>query len=111
MVLALIGAQGVGGFQLDVSPFRWAGADGQHRFLSLILLKRLAFRAMPGLFLNAQAQVATAPFDVVKEATRGRIESILYSGLRDEMNTRMRKGLGTCVAAWAEESSIRRRES
>ena len=66
---------------------------------------------MPGLFLNERAQHASAPFDMVKETMRGRIETILCSGLKDEMNTRMRKGLGTCVAAWAEESAARHRAS
>ncbi|WWD19077.1 hypothetical protein CI109_103535 [Kwoniella shandongensis] len=97
LLLAQIGAQGVGGFQLD------------HRLLTLILLKRLAFKPLPGLFLNAQAQHATAPFDVVREVTRGRIETVLCAGLKDEMDVRMRKGLGVCAASWAQESAIRHR--
>ncbi|KAK8854777.1 hypothetical protein IAR55_003516 [Kwoniella newhampshirensis] len=97
LLLAQVGAQGVGGFQLD------------HRLLALILLKRLAFIPLPGLFLNAQAQNATAPFDVIRELTRGRIETVLCAGLKDEVDVRMRKGLGACAAAWAQESSIRHR--
>ncbi|WRT68414.1 uncharacterized protein IL334_005390 [Kwoniella shivajii] len=97
LLLAQIGAQGVGGFQLD------------HRLLTLILLKRLAFKPVPGLFLNSTAQHATAPFDVIRETTRGRIETVLCAGLKDEMDTRMRKGLGSCAAGWAQESSIRHR--
>ncbi|WVR00016.1 hypothetical protein IAU59_007158 [Kwoniella sp. CBS 9459] len=97
LVLAQIGAQGVGGFQLD------------HRLLSLILLKRLAFKALPGLFLNSTSQLATAPFDIVRETTRTRIETVLTAGLKDEMDVRMRKGLGNCAAGWAQESSKRHR--
>ncbi|KAI9637514.1 armadillo-type protein [Dioszegia hungarica] len=97
LLLAQIGAQGVGGFQLD------------HRFLCLILLNRLAFRTLPGLYLNSTAGIPSSPFDVIPERTRGRIETVLCAGLKDEMNVRMRKGLGTCCAGWAEESSRRQR--
>ncbi|WVR07497.1 hypothetical protein IAU60_004539 [Kwoniella sp. DSM 27419] len=97
LLLAQIGAQGVGGFQLD------------QRLLSLILLKRIAFKPLPGLFLNAQSQIASAPFDTVRETTRGRIETVLCAGLKDEMDVRMRKGLGNCAAGWAEESARRHR--
>ncbi|WWC63313.1 uncharacterized protein I303_105913 [Kwoniella dejecticola CBS 10117] len=97
LLLAQIGAQGVGGFQLD------------QRLLSLILLKRLAFKPLPGLFLNENSQHATAPFDVIRETTRGRIETVLCAGLKDEMDTRMRKGLGNCAATWAQESAARHR--
>ncbi|WWC71553.1 uncharacterized protein I206_105511 [Kwoniella pini CBS 10737] len=97
LLLSQIGAQGVGGFQLD------------HRLLTLILLKRLAFKPLPGLFLNENSQHATAPFDVIRETTRGRIETVLCAGLKDEMDTRMRKGLGNCAAAWAQESAARHR--
>nr|XP_019011486.1 uncharacterized protein I206_03586 [Kwoniella pini CBS 10737]OCF50267.1 hypothetical protein I206_03586 [Kwoniella pini CBS 10737] len=84
------------------------GAQG-HRLLTLILLKRLAFKPLPGLFLNENSQHATAPFDVIRETTRGRIETVLCAGLKDEMDTRMRKGLGNCAAAWAQESAARHR--
>nr|XP_019044705.1 hypothetical protein I302_06618 [Kwoniella bestiolae CBS 10118]OCF23635.1 hypothetical protein I302_06618 [Kwoniella bestiolae CBS 10118] len=97
LVLAQIGAQGVGGFQLD------------HRLLALILLRRLAFKPISGLFLNSTSQHATAPFDVIRETTRGRIETVLCAGLKDEMDTRMRKGLGKCAAGWVQESSARHR--
>ncbi|RSH88745.1 hypothetical protein EHS25_002973 [Saitozyma podzolica] len=97
LVLAQIGALGVGGFQLD------------HRFLSLILLRRLAFRDLPGLFLNQQARNITCPFDVVAERTRSRVEQVLCVGLKDEVDMRMRKVLGTCAAGWAEESAKRQR--
>ncbi|WVQ68050.1 uncharacterized protein L199_006256 [Kwoniella botswanensis] len=97
LLLAQIGAQGVGGFQLD------------YRLLALILLRRLAFKPVSGLFLNSTSQHATAPFDVIRETTRGRIETVLCAGLKDEMDTRMRKGLGKCAAGWVQESSARHR--
>ncbi|KAK4688592.1 hypothetical protein P7C73_g1524, partial [Tremellales sp. Uapishka_1] len=97
LLLAQIGAQGVGGFQLD------------HRLLSLILLKRLAFRELPGLFLNESTPIPTAPFDTVRETMRSRIEKVLCAGLADEMDVRMRKGLGSCAAGWAQESALRQR--
>ncbi|AFR95617.1 karyopherin/importin that interacts with the nuclear pore complex [Cryptococcus neoformans C23] len=97
LVLAQVGAQGVGGFQLD------------HRLLALILLKRMAFKPLEGLFLNPQSQKPAAPFDVVRETTRGRIETVICAGIKDEMDVRMRKGLGACAANWAHECSIRHR--
>ncbi|WWC90695.1 uncharacterized protein L201_005632 [Kwoniella dendrophila CBS 6074] len=97
LLLAQIGAQGVGGFQLD------------QRLLAIILLRRLSFKPLPGLFLNGNSQHATAPFDVLRETTRSRIETVLCAGLKDEMDTRMRKGLGVCAAGWAQESSARHR--
>ncbi|WVQ81844.1 hypothetical protein IAT38_003971 [Cryptococcus sp. DSM 104549] len=97
LVLAQIGAQAVGGFQLD------------HRLLSLILLKRLAFRPLQGLYLGPQSELTSAPFDVIREVTRGRIEKVLCAGLKDEMDVRMRKGLGTCTASWAQECAFRHR--
>ncbi|WVN85920.1 uncharacterized protein L203_101073 [Cryptococcus depauperatus CBS 7841] len=97
LVLAQIGAQGVGGFQLD------------HRLLTLLLLNRIAFRPLSGLFLNAQHQNPTAPYDVIRETTRSRIETVICTGLKDEMDTKMRKGLGVCAANWAQECGARQR--
>ncbi|ODN78077.1 hypothetical protein L198_07996 [Cryptococcus wingfieldii CBS 7118] len=97
LLLAQIGALAVGGFQLD------------ERFLSLILLKSLAFKPLPGLYLNSQHQLPSAPFDVIRETTRGRIETVLCAGLKDELDPRIRKGLGMCSASWAEESHKRKR--
>ncbi|WVQ74935.1 hypothetical protein IAR50_004543 [Cryptococcus sp. DSM 104548] len=97
LLLSQIGALGVGGFQLD------------ERFLSLILLKSLAFKPLAGLYLNAQHQLPSAPFDVVRETTRGRIETVLCAGLKDELDPRIRKGVGMCSASWAEESHKRKR--
>ena len=81
------------------------------RLLSLILLKRLSFTTLPGLFLNESHQVASAPFDVIAERTRTRIETVLCAGMKDEMDGRMRRGLGTCAAGWAQESVVRQRKS
>lgn len=114
MLLSQIGAQGVGGFQLDVSyaeQFSPVADQEQHRLLTLILLKRLAFTDLPGLFLNDQYQNATSPFDVVAERTKARIETVLCAGLKDEVDSKMRRGLGTCVASWAQESSSRQSEA
>jgi hypothetical protein len=114
LVLAQIGAQGVGGYQIDVRRLfpsfiaAWTH-EKQHRFLSLILLQRLAFRDLHGLFLNEQARNTTAPFDVIAERVRVRVETVLCAGLEDETNVRMRKGLGQCCAGWAEQSAVRQR--
>ncbi|ORY35556.1 armadillo-type protein [Naematelia encephala] len=97
LLLAQIGAQGVGGFQVD------------QRFMATLLLLNLAFRPLPGLFLNQQARLASAPFDVIRELTRQRIETVLCAGLSDEMDIRMRKALGDCCAGWAEKSGVRKR--
>ncbi|BEJ17843.1 hypothetical protein CspHIS471_0701110 [Cutaneotrichosporon sp. HIS471] len=97
LLLAQIGAQGVGGFQVD------------SRQLALVLLRRVAFDPNGGLFLNASARVATPPFDVVPESTRGRIERVLTAGLEDEMDTRIRKALGSTVSDWVRGSVKRRR--
>ncbi|ORX38501.1 armadillo-type protein [Kockovaella imperatae] len=97
LVLAQIGSLGVGGFQLD------------ERLLSCILLCRMAFTNLPGLFLNDHHQNVCSPFDTIAERTKTRIENVLCAGLRDEMNVRMRKGLGNCTGKWAAESSLRQR--
>nr|GFD57812.1 hypothetical protein [Tanacetum cinerariifolium] len=76
--------------------------EWKQRFLTLILLKRLAFDECPGLFWNANEQHASAPFDVIAERMRDRIEVVICAGLNDEQNVRMRKGLGTCAAGWAQ---------
>ncbi|RXK41145.1 hypothetical protein M231_01548 [Tremella mesenterica] len=97
LLLAQIGALGVGGFQVD------------QRFLCLLILRRLAFSRLPDLHLNPQTPHPTAPFDYITEEVRGRIETVLCTGLKDEVNVRMRKGLGTCAGKWAQASMLRKR--
>lgn len=75
-----------------------------------MLLRRVAFDPNGGLFLNAQARVPTPPFDVIPEAMRGRIERVLVAGLEDEMDTRIRKALGSSVSDWVKGSAKRKRE-
>lgn len=69
----------------------------------------MAFKPQDGLFLNPQSQHPVAPFDVIRETTRGRIETVICAGIKDEMDVRMRKGLGACAANWAHECAIRHR--
>ncbi|CAK9782556.1 ARM repeat-containing protein [Cutaneotrichosporon oleaginosum] len=97
LLLAQIGALGVGGFQVE------------SRQLALVLLRRVAFDTNSGLFLNAAARVPTAPFDAIPEATRGRIERVLVAGLEDEMDTRIRKALGSSTSDWVKGSAKRQR--
>lgn len=47
---------------------------------------------------------------MIPEATRGRIERVLTAGLEDEMDVRLRKGLGVCVGEWVKGSDKRQRE-
>lgn len=42
---------------------------------------------------------------------RNRIEGVLCAGLKDEMDVRLRKGLGNCAASWAQESAFRQSTS
>ncbi|TXT08603.1 hypothetical protein VHUM_02731 [Vanrija humicola] len=97
LLLAQVGALGVGGFQLD------------QRLLSLILLRRLSFQEHTGLALNPADPHPTAAFDVIPEQMRARIERVLGAGLEDEMDIRLRKGLGVCVGEWVKASNQRQR--
>ncbi|KAL1406317.1 importin subunit beta-3 [Vanrija albida] len=110
LLLAQIGALGVGGFQLDVSHLTLPGSTNpQQRLLSLILLRRLSFQEHAGLALNPADPHPTAAFDVIPEQTRTRIERVLGAGLEDEMDVRLRKGLGVCVGEWVKASNQRQR--
>lgn len=60
--------------------------------------------------MNSTDPRPTSPFDYVGEAKRAAAERAICQGLVDEMDTRMRKGLGACAASWAQESAKRQRK-
>jgi hypothetical protein len=46
---------------------------------------------------------------VIPENVRVRIERVLGAGLEDEMDLRIRKGLGVCVGEWVKACERRQR--
>lgn len=77
----------------------------------MILLNRMSFTELEGLHLNADNPRPTAPFDVVGEQKRVKVEMALCAGLADEMHPKMRRGMGEYVAKWAQGSAKRQRQS
>lgn len=70
----------------------------------------MSFTELAGLHLNATDPRPTAPFDMVNEQKRVKVEKALCAGLSDEMDPKMRKGMGQSVAEWAKESARRQRQ-
>lgn len=79
------------------------------RRLASILVNNTAFKEMDDLYLNPANPMPTSPFDIMPERMRARIEQVLCTGLEDEMDTSLRKALGTTAAKWAKESAKRQR--
>lgn len=102
--LSLIG-QGAGGYPNEI------------RSLALVLLRRQAFKVIPGPPADAAngggqsaAGQTTTPFDLISEQAREKVEGCLIAGLENEMDAKIRKGLADVVAKWVEESAKRGRE-
>jgi hypothetical protein len=116
LLLGQIGGLNVGGFPMDVSSIlsrllaRQYELTYQYRLLALLLLRNLSFTPLPGLFLNDDHQHATEPFEYIAERVKSRIETALSAGLKDERDSKMRRGLATCAALWAKDSSMRQSE-
>lgn len=94
--LALVG-QGAAAYRPEV------------RTLALVLLRRLAFRAVAATAEGAAAGGET-PFDRSPAHVLERTESCLLGTLEDETEPKIRKAAGEVVGRWAEESVKRGRE-